>query len=189
MMYNKSNLIEYMLLLKLIFHNKNIYFPNIFYVDIVKYLIPNFQIKNYYNDTLIYNNFIPKYNIKEKLLNILIDNKKLYCNIYLQYKVYNIYDIVQLKIDIYKIQYDIYYLNKILFLYEFPIKDLKDIILINKFITFDKQIIFLYEKYHGLFMCDYIGCNINKKIIYYELFKKIFLRFFNKTQSIEKIQH
>jgi hypothetical protein len=77
-MENKSKLIDYLILLKLLMEKKNMYFPNNFYVWWVSYLLPvidyrlykNVVIGNYYRHLDI-NSFVNAYNIKYKFFPIL----------------------------------------------------------------------------------------------------------------------
>jgi hypothetical protein len=78
---NKSKLIDYLILLKLLMEKKNMYFPNNFYVWWVSYLLPvidyklykNIGLGKYYRHIDI-NSFVNAYNVKYKLFPIL--NKK-----------------------------------------------------------------------------------------------------------------
>lgn len=90
---NKSKLIDYLILLKLLMEKKNMYFPNNFYVWWVSYLLPiidyklykNIGVGKYYRHIDI-NSFVNAYNVKYKLFPIL--NKKytnmdnIYCEIF-----------------------------------------------------------------------------------------------------------
>jgi hypothetical protein len=92
-MENKSKLIDYLILLKLLIAKKNIYFPNNFYVWWVSYLLPvidyrlykNIGVDKYYRK-MEFSSFINAYNIKYNLFKILnkkykkIDN--IYCEIF-----------------------------------------------------------------------------------------------------------
>lgn len=174
-MINKSNIIDYLILLNLIFRNKNMYFHNIFYKEFSKYLIPYIDIKinDSYYEYLKYNEFITKYNIKNKLLNIFKNINFV--------KIFIYFDkIDQNKIIIFKIKF----LNKILFNFEkkvfefnLPLKllvPLKNIEL--KYNIFNINMIELWKNNYGLLMSNYIFSSAIDKIIYYELFKKIILR-------------
>lgn len=79
---NHSKMIDYILLLRLIMHNKGFYFHNNFYIEWVYYLLPYIKpSSNYeYNDYNNYRYIICKYNINHNLFDIS-NNKNIYKNI------------------------------------------------------------------------------------------------------------
>lgn len=94
-MENKSKLIDYLILLKLLMIKKNMYFPNNFYIWWLSYLLPvidyrlykNIKVDKYYRKMDI-NSYVNTYNIKYNLFKILnktykkIDNIncEIFCN-------------------------------------------------------------------------------------------------------------
>ena len=75
---NKSKLIDYLILLKLLMEKKNMYFPNNFYVWWVSYLLPVIDYRLYknvgvckYYRCIEFNSFVNAYNIKYNLFKIL----------------------------------------------------------------------------------------------------------------------
>ena len=180
---NRSKVIDYILLLKLIMINKGFYFHNNFYVEWVHYLLPYIKpLSNYiYNDYNSYNYIICKYNINHNLFNINEKNDiKLENNflISITMKSKNNLDnmkVLNFNINIFK---NCFFKKTILsFYFTFP---LKHIFLIETNIwnydIFNEYIekIWVYSK--TLEMNDYIYSSVYKKKLYYELFKKIVLR-------------
>lgn len=188
--YN-SLIIDYIIILKQIMKSKNIYFPNNFYKTWVEYLLPvySFDKNNIYYDycKLIY--FLPKYNINNKIFNIIYKN-----NNYIYQSYNNIY------ISVYLINNNIKYENNILYvkininkkylyildytileyIYEIPMIELYNLKYIKTYYTFNKYIFHIWEKYYGLYMFDYILSKPSNKIIYYEIFKKIIIKFIDQ---------
>jgi len=90
---NKSKLIDYLILLKLLMEKKNMYFPNNFYIWWVSYLLPIIDYRLYKNigygncyRKIDINSFVNAYNIKYKLFSIF-NNKysqtdNIYCEIF-----------------------------------------------------------------------------------------------------------
>ena len=72
---NRSKIIDYILLLKLIMINKGIYFPNNFYVEWVHYLLPYIEpLSNYtYNDYNSYRYIIVWYRLKKSFWDSCFD--------------------------------------------------------------------------------------------------------------------
>jgi hypothetical protein len=180
---NRSKVIDYILLLKLIMINKGFYFPNNFYVEWVHYLLPYIEpLSNYiYNDYNSYNYIICKYNINHNLFNI--NEKKdieLENNFFISIimKSKNNLDnrkVLNFNINIFK---NCFFKKTILsFHFTFP---LKDIFLIETNIwnydIFNEYIEKLWVFSKTLEMDDYIYSTVYKKNLYYEIFKKIVLR-------------
>lgn len=173
---NRSKVIDYILLLKLIMYNKGFYFPNNFYVEWINYLLPYIKpLSNYqYNDYNSYNYIICKYNINDTLFNIdknnfsisiIMETKNNLCNMKALNFNINIFKIVFLKKTI------------LSFNFTFPIKDIFFIKTNNwNYDTFNNYIEKLWVFSKTLEMDDYIYSEVYKKQLYYEIFKKIVLR-------------
>ena len=202
---NRSKMIEYLILLKLLMNKYNIEFPIIFYKEILLYLTPTLNINIHLTKYLLYNKyydycnsnyFITKYNIKHnlfyKLNNIYISKENDYINknIYSHIDICNTYH-NNTKIILVKI----YFINKFLifndiiniFEYNLPVKLLYIIKNIQYYSTFYNIMSVIWEDNNGLLMDDYICSNSIKKIIYYELFNKIVLRLLKNDHFINKI--
>ena len=195
--HNKTKIIDCLILLNLWMNKFNIYFPYNFYKELLLYLIPKIDIKlsllkndffNMYYDYCSCDYFVAKYNIKHYLLykinKIYLSKNNNYINnnIYTKITIFNNYynDIKILDIKIYFInKYAIF--NNLINLFEFKLpidmdyifKNIKEYNSFNKFNNLSKLI---WENSKGLLMDDYIFSNGLKKIIYYNLFKKIVLR-------------
>jgi hypothetical protein len=192
---NKSKVIDYIICLKLIIKKINIEMPNIFYKEWISYLLPSFNNYNNYNN---YNNiimnsniFISSYNLNNKLLHKL--NKEYYSknhysnpDITVNIKKDKIFrenkNIILIDIYFHKYYYILNFKIKYIidkFMFEFPINILK-MILINKnnidFNYFNDLINLIWTDNSTMLMDDYIYCSAFKKIVYYDLFKKIILR-------------
>lgn len=173
---NRSKVIDYILLLKLIMYNKGFYFSNNFYVEWINYLLPYIKpLSNYqYNDYNSYNYIICKYNINDTLFNIdknnfsisiIMETKNNLCNMKALNFNINIFKIVFLKKTI------------LSFNFTFPIKDIFFIKTNNwNYDTFNNYIEKLWVFSKTLEMDDYIYSEVYKKQLYYEIFKKIVLR-------------
>lgn len=196
--HNKCKVIDYLILLKLILLDKNIYFPNIFYKEWVLYLIPHLKKNSDDNYILYYDycqidQFIPRYNIKYNLSNIfdkLYNFKDVYISIFFRRKV-NFNNISFFTVDINLMQNINFVINNIIqyiietFIFEIPesmITSLKDVKW--TFLKFNDLIIKIWEEYYGVIMYQYIYSSFVEKIIYYQLFKKIFLRIIEDYQKI-----
>lgn len=184
-MYNKSNVIDYMILLKLIMNNKNIYMPNNFYVEWVSYLIPTIDKKTRIKCKI--REIIPRYNIKNNILQLL---KRLQCDENMNVNIYftnNEHEhIIDENKDIQRLHINIIkniFLYSVKFTFEIPKKSFSYIKSINwTFHKFNIFMIDIWEEYYGLIMDDYMISTYLKKLIYYIFFKKIFIR------SIESVQ-
>ena len=193
---NKSKMIDYIICLKLIIKKLNIEMPNIFYEEWASYLLPSFNSKyNSYNNIIMNSNiFISSYNLNNKLFYILnreYYNKNYYINpdITVNIKINKILisnkNIVLIDIYFHKYYYILNFKIKYIidkFVFDLPINILK-IILIHKnknnkidFNYFNDLINLLWTDNSTMLMDDYIYCSAFKKIIYYDLFKKIILR-------------
>ena len=99
--HNKTKIIDYLIILKLIFNKYNIYMHNEFYNELIDYIKPififNTTILNEnkyfyrYTNTLSINDFEKAYNIKHNFLKIFLKYKYMYINfddIYQQYLEY-----------------------------------------------------------------------------------------------------
>ena len=195
--HNKCKVIDYLILLKLILLNKNIYFPNNFYKEWVLYLTPYLK-KNNDNHYILYydyceiSQFIPRYNIKYNLLNIfnkLYNFKNIYITVFLRKKK-DFDNVSFLVIDINLMRNINFVINDIIqyiietFIFEIPeymINSLKNIEW--TFLKFNKLIIKIWEEYFGVVMYQYIYSSYVEKIIYYHFFKKIFVRIIDNYQE------
>ena len=180
---NHSKVIDYILLLKLIMHNKGFYFPNNFYVEWVHYLLPYIKpLSNYmYNDYNSYNYIICKYNINDRLFNInekkdieLEDNFSISIIMESKNNLNNI-KVLNFNINIFK---NCFFKKVILsFNFTFPLKDTFFIETNNwNYEVFNEYIEKLWMLSKTLEMDNYIYSNKYKKKLYYEIFKKIVLR-------------
>lgn len=134
---NKAKIIDYFILIKLIFLKYNVHFYDTFYQEIIEYILPKININNLmyntisntyycldYDDILNFNN---KYNIKNKYIKLLFKNSN-FLNEYNNSKKNNF----NMKIDIqYNTSYDYYIrengvspLNGIIFIKLTFIKDI-----------------------------------------------------------------
>lgn len=153
-MINKSNIIDYIILLNLTFRNKNIYFHKIFYKEFSKYLIPYIDIKinNSYYEYLKYDEFITKYNIKNKLLNIFKNIN--YIKIFIYFD-----NIDQNKIIVFKIKFlykIIFNFEKKVFEFNIPLKSLISLKNIElKYNSFNINMIELWNNNYGIIIMDY----------------------------------
>lgn len=191
--YNKCKLIDYLLLIKLIMEERNIYFSNLFYIEIVSYLKPHILPiynsiinNNQYNYSDLANNIISKYNIDYSLFGYkifmknkpysLYVNKDMYIDIYIKKKITNDITIFDIKIHFNLYSFNINVIGKIdFFHYEIPVISYKNI-KYNTFDNFNNDMIDIWSDNFAIFMWDYFTCINDKKIIYYELFKKIIIR-------------
>jgi hypothetical protein len=180
---NRSKVIDYILLLKLIMINKGFYFHNNFYVEWVHYLLPYIEpLSNYtYNDYNSYNYIICKYNINHNLFNINekkdieLENNFFISIIMKSKNNLNNMKVLNFNINIFKNCF----LKKTILSFNFTFP-LKDIFLIGTNIwnydIFNEYIENLWVFSKTLEMDDYIYSTDYKKILYYEIFKKIVLR-------------
>ena len=184
---NRSKVIDYILLLKLIMINKGFYFHNNFYVEWVHYLLPYIEpLSNYtYNDYNSYNYIICKYNINDTLFDIN-EKKNIYKDIELEHNFsisiimetknnLNNMKVLNFNINILK---NCFFKKKILsFHFTFPLKDAFFIVTNNwNYDIFNEYIEKLWIFSKTLEMDDYIYSKEYKKKLYYEIFKKIVLR-------------
>jgi hypothetical protein len=116
--------------------------------------------------------------------NILFDINNIYTSIHISNnKMKNDNYILYVEINFYKKYLYIIDYTLIKYIFEIPIIDLDNIKNIKTFILFDNYMIQIFEKYYGLFMLEYILSKPYNKIIYYQLFKKIILRFTDLLKS------
>jgi hypothetical protein len=66
------------------------------------------------------------------------------------------------------------------YIYEIPIVELCNLKYIKTYYVFNSYMQYIWEKYYGLYMFDYILSKPSNKIIYYELFKKIIIKFIDQ---------
>ena len=188
--YN-SLIIDYIIILKQIMKTKNIYFPNIFYKTWVEYLLPTytFDENNIYYDysKIVY--VLQKYNINNRVFNIIYKNNNCiydsYNNIYISVYLLNSdikyeNNILYVKIDFNKKYLYIFDYTLLEYIYEIPMIELNNLKYIKTYYSFDKYMIDIWEKYYGLYMFDYILSKPSNKVIYYELFKKIIVKFIDQ---------
>ena len=205
---NKCTMNEYLILLNLLMNKFNIYFNGIFYKEILQYLIPYLDIKIHMKKSIIYDSyydyckldyFIAKYNIKYNLLRHYIDtytytlfsktnvnentlfsktnvNENTYTYTYIHQTYYNDIKIIYIKIYFFMLYGKIY-----IFKFTIPYNIFNKLYNIKKYKDFNEEMNIIYENNHGCLMDDYIFSNVRKKIVYYELFKKLILRLFIKN--------
>jgi hypothetical protein len=128
------------------------------------------------------------YNIKYNLIHYLfkisnidiknINNKVITKIYYYSHSLYEEFksNIICLKINFIKTYFYVFNYNISSFTFEIPINDLKKLKKLNTFILFDEYINNIWNNNNGILMYEYIISNPIEKIIYFELFKKIFLR-------------
>jgi hypothetical protein len=184
---NHSKMIDYILLLRLIMHNKGFYFHNNFYIEWVYYLLPYIKpSSNYeYNDYNNYRYIICKYNINHNLFDISY-NKNIYKNIEfdnnycIEIDIKNKNNIENIEMLIFNINiFKKYFLKKTIlsFIFTFPTINIFFIKTNNwDYDTFNNYIEKIWVFTKTIEMDDYIYSNNNKKKLYYEIFKKIVLR-------------
>ena len=193
MKYN-SLIIDYIIILKQIMKSKNIYFPNNFYKEWIEYLLPKyfFNKNNIYYDYSKIKYFLQKYNINNGIFNIIYKN-----NNYIYQSFNNIYMYVYIVNNVIKHENNILYItinfNKkylyfldytiLKYIFEIPIIELHNLKYIKTYYVFDNYMKNIMEKYNGLYMFNYILSKPSEKIIYYELFKKIVMKFIDQLQS------
>jgi hypothetical protein len=201
---NKAKIIDYFILIKLIFYKYYVFLHNDFYKEIIEYLLPiirfnNNLYKKIYNNYYVYDidnvlNFSNKYNIKDKFVKLLyknnnfnydINNEKYKIKLEIQFNTFfdysNTFGIIEsngiffIKITFIK---EILFFNFPIssFYFDIPLINVYEIKKINKFTMFDNYMTSIWENNMALIMYNYIISHPIKKIIYYELFKKIILR-------------
>jgi hypothetical protein len=211
---NKIKIIDTIIILKLLIKKLNFEFPNNFYEEWVLYLIPVIDFNSYqrknkftYYDSDLANSLISRYNIKHKLFKVFDKNYitndnsiDLVNTNYISNNIRYIFEfrrdsyerkkIIILKIDfIDKYQFTV--IDKVLhsFLFEIPEDNLD---LFNKKIwsynEFNNLIVGIWADNQGLIMTDYVFSAPMKKIIYFDLFKKILLRIIVKMQSCKILE-
>ena len=190
MKYN-SLIIDYIIILKQIIKSKNMDFPNNFYKIWVEYLIPEYLFnknKIYYDySKIVY--FLPKYNINNGIFNIIYKNNNYiyqsFNDIYVSVHILNSdlkyeNNILYTKIIFNKRYLYIFDYTIITYIFEIPIIELNNLKYVKTYFTFNKYMYDIWEKYYGLYMFDYVLSKQIDKIIYYELFKKIIVKFIDQ---------
>ena len=187
---NKCKLIEYHILINLIFKNKGIHMynnfikeitiylePNKIYLDISRFYLPIYDIF-YFNQSLI--DFINIFNIKNNLLLILLRYKNLEVySTYIQFywKRFENLTFLCLYIKIYIpsfFKHDTHNFN-----FEIPVKYIVNKKNLKKisYKDFNKIVNMIWSDNNGTVLDDYVFLENNlKKHIYLDFFKKVFLR-------------
>lgn len=186
---NKCSLIEYLIFLKLLMENKNIYFHNNFYKEWVLYLVPLIELSDYCK----IEDIISRYNIKNNILkliekNIYIDNlENTYISIFFYKSYFDTIKTFSLNINLYKyskifnlpesisLSYPYIALS---FVYNIPeniFNEMKNLIKLT-FKEFDAFMLKIWLQTNGLFMDDYLNSKSPKKIIYFIFYNKIIKR-------------
>jgi hypothetical protein len=202
----KSVMIEYLIILKLIMKKKNIFFSNNFYVEWLEYLLPYMKIKLYninnkiyninnqiYSNIYTFNDFLMKYNIKYFIKNIIkksyFNNFNVNINIICDLNHYFIKNIINIKINFIQ-KFYIFNLSVYEFEFSIPIDEIDNLYKFkNKninFYEFDKFMINIWNNNQGILMYNYMFSSLIKKIIYFDLFKKIVLRLLSNNYTDQK---
>jgi hypothetical protein len=200
--FNKIKVIDYLIYVKLIFANKNIYLENDHCYEIVSYLYPtinetyiiNSLLENKsYKENMNINMFIAKYNIKEFFfkkhnsiyLNTLFKNKfylNNYINVYIDFSIrkFETYNILYIKVDFYYTKYIINFLIDS-FLFDIPLnisnKKYKD------YNRFEQNMNTIWSKTSTICMSEFIYSSSIKKILFYQIYKKCFHKIIEKLSS------
>jgi hypothetical protein len=66
------------------------------------------------------------------------------------------------------------------YIYEIPMVELCNLKYIKTYYVFNSYMQYIWEKDYGLYMFGYILSKPSNKIIYYELFKKIIIKFIDQ---------
>ena len=184
---NKCKIIDYIILLKLIMLDKNIYLPNIFYKEWSLYLIPvikrnKFSFIQYYDYCSIKELSIT-YNFKDnifKLMDNLYHDKNLYITISCYQKFILNKKILYFEIDIIK-SFDFFIKNLIKYnlvqyTYEIPFDLFYEIKQNNnwRIRNFNNLIRIIWNKYNVMY--DYICSDFITRVVYFYFFKKIIIR-------------
>jgi len=194
--YNKCKIIDYFILLKLIFRKNNIHMYDDFFKDLVLYLTPTID-NTFFYETITYEYYIPKskkyctyplkdfinmLNIKNIILHLINDNNHIdiyLIDIIIYHKKNDPTNLLYIFLKIYE-KGNKYYSFNHCFDFELP-----QYVLNNKYINafknysfeeFDNYIIDIYNNNYGNIMCDYIDSNKLKKDIYFDLFKKLVIK-------------
>ncbi len=179
--------IDYLLLLKLIMHNKGFYFYNNFYIEWISYLIPYIKpfTDNKYYEINLYKYIICKYNINHNLFDIKLENN-FYISIAMKVKN-NLENIKIVNFDIFIMKK--YFIKKIVKYFNliFPIVDINFIKNNDwNYYKFNNYVEELWVYTKTLEMNDYIYSEDHKRKLYYEIFKKIVLRILHsKSEPIK----
>lgn len=206
---NKLKIIDYIIILKLLIKKINVEFPNNFYQEWVSYLIPYIDLNSYqkknkftYYDNDLACRLISKYNLKDKLFKVFDKNYKdnnisktfinnNYINNDITYTFEYRKDLLeQKKLIILKISFISKYCGTIIdrvidsYLFEIPEECLY--LLDSQKLSyneFNNKMIKLWEDNQGMIMLDYIFAKPMKKLIYFDMFKKILFRIIGQQQS------
>jgi hypothetical protein len=194
---NKSMVSNYIYFLKLIMKKYKIYFPNNFYTEIGQYLLPIIDYDLYKNISTDYfyqgyfreypfDLFVSSFNLKyftkkfdiniDKKVNISSNKKDIYTKLIIKRKIFNNHLTVY-KLDIFFYS-NYFYMNYkidefIIYIY---LNNNNDILhyKTKKFSYFNNYIKYIWEMNQGLIMDDYIFSRYDRRILYYELYKKCF---------------
>lgn len=194
---NKCLLIDYFIIIKLIFNKIGLHMDNHFYKNITLYLtteieynFKNFKLYNYYFTYYDYYyvsyhlyDFIYKFNLKKKLMSAYLKNylnyvhdDNFYTNVYIYNNHINNLKILNVSFYIYHknlifndTSFKIHFEIPYYLLYNVNIKNFKD---------FDNFIIRSWENTYGIIMYDYFTSPYIIKHIYFDIFKKIILKLF-----------
>ena len=207
---NKLKIIDYIIVLKLLIKKINFEFPNNFYEEWVSYLIPYIDLNSYqkqnkftYYDNDLACRLVSKYNLKDKLFKVFDKNYKdnnnlidLVNNNYINNDITYTFEfrkdlLEQKKLIILKIKFIHKYYGTIIdrvmdsFLFEIPEENLEKLVKDKwTYNEFNNLIIQLWENNKGLIMVDYVySASPMKKLIYFDMFKKILLRIIGQVQS------
>lgn len=195
--HNKAKIIDYLILLKLIFRKYNIYMYNDFYIELIEYIKPIFiySENNYfykYNNMFTLYEFENSYNIKNKILKLFltnqyysknIDNILVYINFYYEKQIYKDSTSIILFFKINFIKKYFYILNYTItsLFYEIPLIEINNLKKIKNIYLFNEYISNIWQDSCAELMYDYIISNASKKLLYYEIFKKIICRIIFQT--------
>lgn len=179
--------IDYLIYIKLIFLNKNIYLENNYYYEIVSYLFPYIDSKyiinqlltnKLYEEDMNINLFISKYNFNKIYLqekSYLNNNIHVYINYILGKN--DIYDnILYIKVSFYYLSG--YIINFLLdyFIFDIPLSKSNKIYINYK--DFHDSINNIWSESSTICMSEFIYSSSIKKLLYYQLYKKCFSSLF-----------
>ena len=184
---NKCKIIDYIILLKLIMLDKNIYLPNIFYKEWSLYLIPTIKRNKFfyiqYHDYCTLKELSITYNFKDnifRLMENLYHGKNLYINILCYQKFILNKKILYFEIDIIKSLHffiqNLIKFNLALYTFEIPFELFYEIKQNNNWniMNFNNLIRIIWNKYNGMY--NYICSDLITRVVYFYFFKKIIIR-------------
>ena len=176
--------IDYLLYIKLIFKNKNIYLEEDHYREIISYLLPrndekliiyNLNMFKKHTELMNVTQFISKYNLKEVYFR-KYDKLMVSINYKLGYNY--IFNILTIWVNFYSSKYIIpVYFDT--FIYEIPI-NLSEYLYIKNFKDFEKMVDNIWNKTNTICMYDIVFTHGFKKLIYYHMYKKCFIKIMQK---------